>query len=36
MQANKLLDAYAKQDNLSHLLKTKYLQFDIQNSKILG
>jgi hypothetical protein len=36
MQANKLLDAYAKQDNLSHLLKTKYLQSDIQNSKILG
>jgi hypothetical protein len=36
MQANKLLDAYARKDNLTNILKTKYLQSDLQTSKILS
>jgi len=36
MQANKLLDVYAKADTLSQRLKTKYIQSDIQTSKILS
>jgi len=36
VQANRLLDVYAKADTLTQRLKTKYIQSDIQTSKIMA
>lgn len=35
-QSNRLLDAYAQVNNLTSKIKSKYVQSDIQTSKILS